>query len=34
MTIRVVVADDQREIREGLRMLLSTEADIDCVGVV
>lgn len=34
MTIRVVVADDQREIREGLRMLLSTEADIDCVSVV
>lgn len=34
MTIRVVVADDQREIREGLRMLLSAEPDIDCVGVV
>lgn len=34
MSIRVVIADDQREVREGMGMLLSFETDIDCVGLV
>jgi two-component system, NarL family, response regulator LiaR len=32
MTIRVVIADDHRVVREGLRYLLSQEPDIDIVG--
>ncbi|GGK71469.1 response regulator transcription factor [Ornithinimicrobium pekingense] len=31
--IRVVVADDQQEVRDGLAMMLSAEADIDLVGL-
>lgn len=30
--IRVVVADDQREVREGLTMMLAAEPDIEVVG--
>lgn len=33
MTIRVVVADDQREVRDGLAMMLSAEPDLQLVGV-
>lgn len=33
MTIRVVIADDQRDVREGMRMLLGAEPDIECVGL-
>ncbi|GAA5164048.1 response regulator transcription factor [Ornithinimicrobium tianjinense] len=33
MTIRVVIADDQKEIREGLAMLLSAEPDLEIVGL-
>lgn len=32
MTIRVVIADDHRVVRDGLRYLLSQEPDIDVVG--
>src|SRR5262247_2500148 len=32
MTIRVVIADDHRVVRDGLRYLLSQEEDIDIVG--
>jgi two-component system, NarL family, response regulator LiaR len=32
MTIRVVIADDHRVVRDGLRYLLSQEPDIDIVG--
>jgi two-component system, NarL family, response regulator LiaR len=32
MTIRVVIADDHRVVREGLRYLLSREEDIEVVG--
>lgn len=32
MTIRVVIADDQRPVREGMSMLLSAEEDIEVVG--
>lgn len=32
MTIRVVIADDHRVVRDGLRYLLSLEPDIDVVG--
>lgn len=32
MTIRVVIADDHRVVRDGLRYLLDQEADIDVVG--
>jgi DNA-binding NarL/FixJ family response regulator len=32
MTIRVVIADDHRVVRDGLRYLLSQETDIDIVG--
>ena len=31
--IRVVVADDQREVRDGLAMMLSAESDMDLVGL-
>ncbi|WP_122262990.1 response regulator [Ornithinimicrobium cerasi] len=33
MTIRVVIADDQREVRDGLTMMLAAEPDIEVVGV-
>lgn len=33
MTITVVIADDQREVRDGLSMLLGSEPDIEVVGV-
>ena len=32
MSIRVVIADDQAMMREGLRALLEAEADIEVVG--
>lgn len=32
MTIRVVIADDHRVVRDGLRYLLGQEADLDIVG--
>lgn len=32
MTIRVVIADDHRVVREGLHYLLSQEPDVDVVG--
>ena len=32
MTIRIVIADDHRVVRDGLRFMLSQEADIDIVG--
>ena len=32
MTIRVVIADDHRVVRDGLRYLLSQEPDIEVVG--
>jgi two-component system, NarL family, response regulator LiaR len=32
MTIRVVIADDHRVVRDGLRYLLSQEADFEVVG--
>lgn len=32
MTVRVVIADDHRVVRDGLRYLLSQEADVDVVG--
>jgi NarL family two-component system response regulator LiaR len=32
MTIRVVIADDHRVVRDGLRYLLGQETDIDVVG--
>jgi two-component system, NarL family, response regulator LiaR len=32
MTIRVVIADDHRVVRDGLRYLLSQEADVEVVG--
>ena len=32
MTIRVVIADDHRVVREGLRYLLSQEPDVEVVG--
>jgi two-component system, NarL family, response regulator LiaR len=32
MTIRVVIADDHRVVRDGLRFMLSQEADIEIVG--
>jgi NarL family two-component system response regulator LiaR len=32
VTIRVVIADDHRVVRDGLRYLLSQEPDIDVVG--
>jgi two-component system, NarL family, response regulator LiaR len=32
MTIRVVIADDHRVVRDGLRYLLGQESDIDIVG--
>ena len=32
MTIKVVVADDQRLVRRGLRLILDTEPDIEVVG--
>lgn len=33
MSIRVVIADDQREVREGLGMLLDAQDDITVVGL-
>jgi DNA-binding NarL/FixJ family response regulator len=33
MTITVVIADDQDEVRDGLSMLLGSEPDIEVVGV-
>jgi two-component system, NarL family, response regulator LiaR len=32
MTVRVLVADDHRVVRDGLRYLLDQEPDIDVVG--
>lgn len=32
MTVRVVIADDHRVVRDGLRYLLSQEADVEVVG--
>jgi DNA-binding NarL/FixJ family response regulator len=32
MSIRVVIADDQQLIRDGFRMILGSESDIDVVG--
>jgi DNA-binding NarL/FixJ family response regulator len=32
MTVRVVIADDERLVRAGLRMILQAEADIEVVG--
>jgi DNA-binding NarL/FixJ family response regulator len=32
MTIRVVIADDQQLVRDGLRMILDAQPDIDVVG--
>jgi two-component system, NarL family, response regulator LiaR len=32
MTIRVVIADDHRVVREGLRYLLSQEPDVEVIG--
>ena len=32
MTIRVLLADDQKLVRSGFRMILRAEADIDVVG--
>ena len=32
MTVRVLIADDQRLIRAGFRMILSTQPDIEVVG--
>lgn len=34
MSIRVLVADDQREVRDGIAMLLGAEDDIECVATV
>ena len=31
--IRVVVADDQQEVRDGLAMMLSAESDMDLIGL-
>ncbi len=33
MTIRVLIADDQHLVREGLQMMLDAEADIEVVGM-
>ncbi|MGD8149479.1 response regulator [Ornithinimicrobium sp. Y1694] len=33
MTVRVVIADDQREVREGMQMLLRAEADIEVIAL-
>jgi DNA-binding NarL/FixJ family response regulator len=33
MTIRVLIADDQHLVREGVRMMLDAEADIEVVGM-
>lgn len=33
MSVRVVIADDQREVRQGLSMLLSAEDDLEVVGL-
>ena len=32
MTIRVLIADDQAMVREGLRMILDAQDDIEVVG--
>lgn len=32
MTLRVVIADDQREVRQGMAMLLGAEPDIEVIG--
>ncbi|MCK2245059.1 MULTISPECIES: response regulator transcription factor [unclassified Crossiella] len=32
MTVRVLLADDHAMLRSGLRALLSTQADLECVG--
>jgi DNA-binding NarL/FixJ family response regulator len=32
MTIKILLADDQALFREGLRMVLSTQADLEVVG--
>ena len=32
MTVRVVVADDQALVRDGLAMVLAADGDIDVVG--
>ncbi|MCB0226443.1 MAG: response regulator transcription factor, partial [Anaerolineae bacterium] len=32
MTIKILLADDQALFRDGLRILLSTQPDIDVVG--
>lgn len=34
MALRVIVADDQREVREGITMLLGAEPDIEVLGAV
>ena len=34
MTIRILIADDQPEVREGMCMLLDAEPDLECVGMV
>ncbi|WP_134774418.1 response regulator transcription factor [Ornithinimicrobium flavum] len=34
MTIRILIADDQPEVREGMSMLLDAEPDLECIAAV